>query len=318
MKYKAGTLHHFNTLIILIALTFVLSLSAKVGATQPKLILTVQTDKQLYQPGETVKIFGTVKDSNNNPIEGATVSIEVKDPRNNTIFLDIVFTSSNGTYQDTFRLHTNTTIGDYQVFATATATGYQTAQSQTTFSVGIHDIAIINIKSDPATPSPGTLIRFNVTVQNQGNFTETFNVSLFYTRISDPLIGTQTITLNSQTTTTLTFDWTPNTTGRYHILANTTEIPNDIDPTDNTRTTIIYVGYNGSNLGSHNNGQINGVYMVGLTSAMFASIIVFSLRKNKETPLSDIPASILRQYLHNNLSNNQTNMWKDKPTRQLI
>jgi hypothetical protein len=80
-------------------------------------------------------MLGEVQDTSGNPVEGAAIGIEVQDPNNNTIFLDIVFSLSNGTYEDSFRLHENSIVGTHHVYVTATAIGYATARNQTTFSV---------------------------------------------------------------------------------------------------------------------------------------------------------------------------------------
>ena len=113
-----------------------LSSSATPKIAQSALTITVQTDKAYYLPDQIVKMSGIAKNFTNDPIADATVSIEVKDPRNNTIFLDIVFTASNGTYQDDFRLHSEAIFGKYHVYITANALGYPTTQNQTTFTVG--------------------------------------------------------------------------------------------------------------------------------------------------------------------------------------
>jgi hypothetical protein len=79
----------------------------------------------------------------------------------------------------------------------------------------------------------------------RANYRENFSVSVYYTRIYDPLIGTQNVTLTAGANTTLTFEWTPNMTGRHEIKAEASKVPGEVDAADNTRTTIIYVGYGG-------------------------------------------------------------------------
>lgn len=73
-----------------------------------------------------------------------------------------------------------------------------------------------------------------VTVENQGTHTETFNVSASYTRLTDPLIGTQTITLERGTNSTLNFAWTPLAYGRYEIRAEANTVPSEVDMVDNS------------------------------------------------------------------------------------
>lgn len=99
------------------------------------LLLTISTDKDLCHPGESLTVLGKVQDISGTLIEGATIGIEVQDSNNNTVFLDIVFSQPNGTYQDSFRLHENSALGVYNVYVTASMQGYPTARNQTTFTV---------------------------------------------------------------------------------------------------------------------------------------------------------------------------------------
>ena len=85
----------------------------------------------------------------------------------------------------------------------------------------------------------------SITIKNKGNFTETFDVSVNYTSTLDPLIGTQTITLNPGESITLNFTWTSTTRGRYQIEAYTSTIPDDVNPSDNMKTIYLYVGSGG-------------------------------------------------------------------------
>lgn len=104
-----------------------------------------------------------------------------------------------------------------------------------------HQISITHVTFSTTSPKINETITISVTVQNSGHFTETFDVSVNYTLTFDPLIGTQTITLTPGETITLNFTWTPNATGRYEIKAYTNTIPDDIDSSDNTRITYLYV-----------------------------------------------------------------------------
>jgi len=180
------------------------------------------------------------------------------------------------------------------------------------------DVAITDIAFSEQNPTVNETIVINVTVENQGDYTEAFNVSVYYTRLSDPLVGTQAVTnLPPSENTTLTFEWAPDITGRYEILANTTEIPNDVDTTDNTRTTIVYVGYGGSSLSSQSTNSLHSLnLLMSFIFIMFGSVTVLGFRKNKQISLSDMPASILKQNLHNKMPYNTTNIWHDWTRRQ--
>jgi hypothetical protein len=116
------------------------------------------------------------------------------------------------------------------------------------YYTAVRDVAIINLVASAMT--------VNVTVENQGNYyTEIFNVSTYYTFLTEPLIGTQTITLAPGENATLVFTWTAPTCGRYEIRAEVSVVSGEVDTTDNIRTIIIYVS-GGSSGGSSVGGRV--------------------------------------------------------------
>jgi len=108
-------------------------------------------------------------------------------------------------------------------------------------TVGAHDIAITNITLSKKNLTINETISIYLTVENWGSFTETIDVSVNYTRMLDPLIGAQTITLAPGESITLNFTWTPTDIGRYEIKAYTSTIPGDVNPSDNLIIAYIYV-----------------------------------------------------------------------------
>jgi len=205
-----------------------------------ELVLTVQTERPHYGPGEVVKIRGNLTDTNGTAIQDAKIAVEVKNPRNNTIFLDIVFSSPIGTYEDSFRLNKNTPLGEYHVYATANAVRYPTTMNQTTFIVmENHDITVTNVKPSKTMVGEGYFLSINVTVENQGDYTETFNVTVYYNETAITMPDGKnytTTTLPSGNSTNLTLTW--NTTGvaegNYTISAHATPVPSETDIADNT------------------------------------------------------------------------------------
>jgi hypothetical protein len=105
----------------------------------------------------------------------------------------------------------------------------------------VHNIAINDITFSKQYPTTNETIYIYVTIENRGTLKETFDVSVNYTLIIDPLIGTETITLQPGESITLSFTWTPTTWGRYEIKVYTSQIPDDIDPSDNVLIQYIYV-----------------------------------------------------------------------------
>jgi hypothetical protein len=113
------------------------------------------------------------------------------------------------------------------------------------YYTSMHDVSIINLEASQTT--------VNVTVKNQGTYAETFNVSVYYTHLTDPLIGTQTITLEPNTNITLTFTWSPPSSGRYEIRAEAEALAGETNTQDNTLTIQIYISL--GSYGSYDNGS---------------------------------------------------------------
>ncbi len=99
-----------------------------------------------------------------------------------------------------------------------------------------HDVAVTNVVPFKTVVGQGYCTTINVTVENQGDFTETFDVTTYY---DTTVIETKTVNnLPSGEETTLTFLW--NTTGvakgNYTITAKATQLPYETDLDDNTHT----------------------------------------------------------------------------------
>lgn len=97
----------------------------------------------------------------------------------------------------------------------------------------IHNIAITEVTPSKTRVTKNDSISINVTVQNAGNFTETFNLTIY---CNTTAIATQTVTLTDGTSTIITFTW--NTTGfaigNYTIIATADPVPGETETEDNT------------------------------------------------------------------------------------
>jgi hypothetical protein len=98
---------------------------------------------------------------------------------------------------------------------------------------------VLDVVPSAVRVASGTTINVKVTVKNEGNTYETFDVSLYY---NGNFISTQTITdLAPGTTKQLTFYW--DTTGTtpgtdYTITAIASTVPGETDTADNTKSAI--------------------------------------------------------------------------------
>jgi hypothetical protein len=99
-----------------------------------------------------------------------------------------------------------------------------------------HDVAASNVKVNKDVVGQGYPASINVTVQNQGAYAETFNVTVY---ANSTAIGTQTINnLASLGQVVLTLPWNTSgfAKGNYTIWAYAWPIPGETDLADNTCT----------------------------------------------------------------------------------
>jgi hypothetical protein len=96
-----------------------------------------------------------------------------------------------------------------------------------------HDIAVLSVNPLKTIVGQGYTMNINVTVANQGDFTETFNATIY---INTTPIETKQITLTNGASKTITYTW--NTTsfnkGNYTLWAYAWPVPGETDTADNT------------------------------------------------------------------------------------
>jgi len=105
---------------------------------------------------------------------------------------------------------------------------------KTSDPIPFHDVAVTDVASSKTVVGKDSTLSINVTVANHGNYSETFDVNCY---ANSTLIGSQTITLASASSTTLPFDWTtPFPTATYTISATASTVPGETLPNtvDNT------------------------------------------------------------------------------------
>jgi hypothetical protein len=108
------------------------------------------------------------------------------------------------------------------------------------YVVAVHDVAVTNVTTSKTgcTPLPtvgkGYTAKVYVTVENQGDFNETFTVTAYanLTVIDSAVVND--LTPDSNTTLTLTWDTTAFAKGNYTISAYATPVPSETDTIDNT------------------------------------------------------------------------------------
>jgi hypothetical protein len=115
------------------------------------------------------------------------------------------------------------------------------------FTSLLHDVAVTSVIASPTITLPGTIVNVNVTVQDEGNFAEVFNLTAY---INSQAIGTQQVSLNIGDSGNLSFTW--NTTGYgkgdYNISASVSLAPGEVNVGNNTGmastpVTILVLGH---------------------------------------------------------------------------
>jgi len=151
---------------------------------------------------------------------------------NDTHTLDPDNTDRSGVGKEAFGVWLNLTKNEI------VAGGYEVTTDENHMNVyvhSVHDIAVTNVLPSKTVAGLGQVIYVNATVQNQGDFLETFNITAYG---NATVIETIEITLSSVNSTTITFTW--NTTdfayGNYTISAVADTVPSETYTTDNTLT----------------------------------------------------------------------------------
>lgn len=97
----------------------------------------------------------------------------------------------------------------------------------------IHQISLQDLENSKTVTGQGYNCSISIVVFNNGNYTETFNVTAY---ANTTIIGTQPVTLTRRNSTTILFTW--NTSGvpygNYTISANATIVSGETDTADNT------------------------------------------------------------------------------------
>jgi hypothetical protein len=99
----------------------------------------------------------------------------------------------------------------------------------------VNDVAVTDIGPSKTVVGQGYSMSIDLTIENQGDYTETFNVTTYYEAIP---INTIEVTLTKGNFTTITIPW--NTTGvakgNYTISAYATPVSGETDITENNFT----------------------------------------------------------------------------------
>ncbi len=203
--------------------------SRRVSTNSPDVKLTYPAGGQVFEEGKTVKLTWNASD-----LDG------------DTLYYSVLYSSDNGsswvplgtnlkenTYNWTIDCLNDGPANQYLVRIVATD-GVNTGEavSNSTFTILRHDLAVADISTSKTVAGEGYTLPINITVQNNGNFTETLHLKAY---ANTTLIHAQNLTLTSGTSSTTAFTW--NTTGwaigNYTLSAYIEPVAGEINTINN-------------------------------------------------------------------------------------
>ncbi len=116
--------------LFLIIIFSVSSISLQSVQAQNQLSVSIN----VIEDGEYTKITGLVTNHDQEPIEGATVSIQAVDPTGKTVHFDLVYTNENGQFIDRFKTTEGFDGKDGIIYVSANKLGYENGSTQANFT----------------------------------------------------------------------------------------------------------------------------------------------------------------------------------------
>jgi uncharacterized membrane protein len=143
--------------------------TATVQQQQRRLTVSVSTERESYQKGDSVSVSGYVKLNSGESIVNATVALHVTDPLGNETHVSLASTDPSGRYWDNFTIPLSALDGTYTVYAVADAIPYRESFGQVTFVVGVSNVPSVRIVN-------ATIAMLNGTVSSEFRRGETVAV----------------------------------------------------------------------------------------------------------------------------------------------
>jgi hypothetical protein len=131
-----------------------------------------------------------------------------------------------------------------------------------------HDVAVTNLIPHKTVVGQGYGLKVDITVANKGEYTETFNVTVY---ASSTFVASQQVTLSSTSSLDMTVTWNTTTLGygNYTISAYAWPVPGETNTANNNMTGgTVYVGIPGDVNGD---GTVNELDAVALKNAFDAT-----------------------------------------------
>lgn len=139
------------------------------------------------------------------------------------------------------------------------------------------DVAVTDVSPSSSSVTAGETVLLDVTVENKGNATETFDVTVSY---DSTLIGAQTVTaLAPEGSTALSFSWdtTGVAEGNYTIRAVVDPLSGETEISDNTHSVVITVTAPPSTIPTE---LVLGVILAALVASVIIAFLYVRRRRS--------------------------------------
>jgi hypothetical protein len=204
-------------------------------------ISSVKTSKDIVFIGEAVYIDVIVVNNGQEP-ESFSVNVYSNETLLGTADINALQSASNITTMFTW----DTSLfseGNYSISAFASPVPGEVDFSDNLFLDGvvqvrsrIHDIAVLNVVPSASLVYEGSDVSLSVLVKNNGNTTESFNLTAYYDSVIINVMFVEDLDFGTQRT--LVFNWNTNKVprGNYTISAHAEPVPGETNTTNNTFT----------------------------------------------------------------------------------
>lgn len=166
--------------------------------------------------------------------------------------------------------------GDYTISTNATGVQGETRMENNRFEDGavtlviepIHDVSVTSLTSLKTVVFKGYCLRVNVTLENQGNFPEAFNVTLYANNI---VINKTQVNLNKGDIITVTFAWDTAEAIEYEDYTLNATADQVYDENDTSDNSIVYGDVNIVHPGDFDADEDVDIYDIVLVAAAYGS-----------------------------------------------
>jgi len=128
------------------------------------------------EQGVSAVISGRVFDTTGTPVSNAIISIQVTNPQATSIHLAVAYTATDGTFQDTFVIASNSPGGNYTAYLVADKPGYDTARVTLSFTYSSPDF-FLQSSTAAITVRQGDTEKVTLTVLSMRGFNEAVNLT---------------------------------------------------------------------------------------------------------------------------------------------